>query len=328
MNGLKRLNVRAGLLLVLLVGLWIDRSAFADTLDVPASGWASWEVPAAEGTRDWCCQDAHGQRARQCPLDGPPNGYSQRSENPVEAVRLYVRFDAGQLKQLRMVAASCPVTARSPIQDLGAVAVEPSLHWLQQQLVQRPALREDLTAALSAHAGEAAQAALLALAAPGAPRPQRQDALFWLALNRGVAGASALEPFLTQDADPEIRQHAAFALSQTQSPRRNPALIRQGQQDPSSTVRSQAWFWLAQTGAAEAEAAIASALKAEKNAEVRHQAIFALSQLPEARAAPALGRVLEDRRLSLDDRKQALFWLSQSESAVAQRYLAEVLGSD
>ncbi|MFO1494867.1 MAG: HEAT repeat domain-containing protein [Lysobacterales bacterium] len=328
MNRLQRLNLRAGLLLVLLVGIGMDRAALAGQLQLPSSGWASWEVPAAAGTGDWCCLAHYGRPARECPLDGPERGYSKRSEDQVDAVRLYARFDGGQLRQLQMFAASCPVTARSAIQDLGAVAVEPSLHWLQQQLAQRPALREDLTAALSAHAGEAAQAALLALAAPGAPRPQRQDALFWLALNRGAAGASALEPFLSQDADPEIRQHAAFALSQTQSPRRSAALIRQGQQDPSSEVRSQAWFWLAQTGAAEAESAIASALKAEKDAEVRHQAIFALSQLPDDRAAPALGRVLEDRRLSLDDRKQALFWLGQSDSELAQRYLAEVLGSN
>lgn len=328
MTRLRRWNPRAWLVLATLFGMVADRPALAAELKTPQTGWASWEVSAASGTQDWCCLDHYGKRASSCQLDGPPRGYSQRSQAPVEAVRVYARFDAGQLKRVRVYSASCPVSARSEIADLGRIDPASSVVWLQRQIGSRPAQRDDLIAALSTHAGEAAEGALLALARPGEAREQRREALFWLGLNRGEAGAAALEPFLRDDADPDIRQHAAFALSQTESVRRIPALIRQGQEDRSDEVRSQAWFWLAQTGAAETESAIAAALKAESDSGVRHQAIFALSQLPDDRGPLALGRVLKDRSLSLDDRKQALFWLGQSDSDTAQRYLAEALGSD
>ena len=58
---------------------------------------------------------------------------------------------------------------------------------------------------------------------------------------------------------------------------------------------------------------------------VREQAIFALSQLPDERATRALIAAAEDRSLSREQRKRAVFWLAQSESEAAQTYLEKVL---
>src|SRR5262249_6972889 len=127
------------------------------------------------------------------------------------------------------------------------------------------------------------------------------------------------------DKDPEVRQHAAFALSQTETPRAAQDLIRLGNTDKDGEVRAQAWFWLAQTGAPDTEQAIAAALKKDNDAEVREQAIFALSQLPDDRATRALIAAAEDRALSQEQRKKAIFWLAQSESKGAQSYLEKVL---
>ncbi|NJO12965.1 MAG: hypothetical protein HC872_05290, partial [Gammaproteobacteria bacterium] len=88
---------------------------------------------------------------------------------------------------------------------------------------------------------------------------------------------------------------------------------------------AKAWFWLAQTGAPEAESAIGAALRKDADADVREEAIFALSELPDERAPLALIAVAEDRSLSREQRKQAVFWLSQSNSDVAQAYLEKVL---
>ena len=61
---------------------------------------------------------------------------------------------------------------------------------------------------------------------------------------------------------------------------------------------------------------------------VREQAIFALSQLPDERATRALIAAAEDRSLSSEQRKRAVFWLAQSESEGAQTYLEKVLAGN
>ncbi len=95
--------------------------------------------------------------------------------------------------------------------------------------------------------------------------------------------------------------------------------------DARAETRKAALFWLAQMGAPEAESAIVASIRKEPDDEVREQAIFALSQLPDERAPRALIAVVEDRSLSREERRQALFWLAQSESAAAQAYLDRVL---
>jgi hypothetical protein len=47
--------------------------------------------------------------------------------------------------------------------------------------------------------------------------------------------------------------------------------------------------------------------------------------LPDDRAAKALIEVAQDQTLPREQRKRAVFWLSQSESDAAQAYLEKVL---
>ena len=72
---------------------------------------------------------------------------------------------------------------------------------------------------------------------------------------------------------------------------------------------------------------IVAALKRDADEDVREQAIFALSQLPDERATQALIATAEDQSLSREQRKRAVFWLAQSESEAAQRYLEQILAS-
>jgi hypothetical protein len=105
------------------------------------------------------------------------------------------------------------------------------------------------------------------------------------------------------------------------------SLIRLGNDDKVADVRSKAWFWLGMTGASGAEAAIARALRQDPVDDVREQAVFALSRLPDERATQALIAAAEDRSLSREQRKRAVFWLSQSESTEALAYLDKVLAA-
>jgi HEAT repeat protein len=102
-------------------------------------------------------------------------------------------------------------------------------------------------------------------------------------------------------------------------------LIKLGNTDKVGDVRSKAWFWLAQTGATEAERAIGEAARKDPDGDVREEAVFALSQLPDERATRALIAAAEDQSLSREQRKRAVFWLSQSRSDSAVAYLDRVL---
>lgn len=312
-----------------LVWLLPAHAALTADLNLPREGWATWQVATVADAPDWCCFDRDGDRpSRNCELDGRNHGYGSRSEDaPVASMQIYARFKGGSPDRIRAYGPNCPVSAKTAIADLGEVDADRSAQWLAAQITPRSDRSGDALAALAAHAGTTAQTELVRVAKANPARENRKDAIFWLGQLRGEPGVAAIEPLLASDPDVAIREHAAFSISQSQSSRRGELLIHQAQTDASPRVRSQAWFWLAQIGDARAEDAIRAALKSETSREVRHQAIFALSQLPDERGIQALIALLEDRGLKLDERKQALFWLGQSDSEVAQRYLAKVLGA-
>jgi hypothetical protein len=123
----------------------------------------------------------------------------------------------------------------------------------------------------------------------------------------------------------QIGENALAALSMHRGDFARDSLVRIGTADKTAELRTKAWFWLAMSGAPGAEAPISSAVRKDPDDEVREQAVFALSRLPDERAIKALIGVAEDRSLSREERKRAVFWLSQSESTAALAYLDKVL---
>jgi hypothetical protein len=301
----------------------------AATLQLPRDGWVSWDIETVADAPAWCCFEWNSNRAqpRTCQLDGRDHGYGSSSDqHTVDSMRVYARFSAGKLERLRALATTCPVQTLTPVRAIDGVAAGESIAWLNRIVTPHTALSDDALAALAVHRGSAAAQALQRIAKSDTHVGNRKQAMFWATQVRGEEGLQMTLPFLATDADARVREHAAFAVAQTKRPAAIQALIRQGREDASTQVRSQAWFWLAQTGAAEAEASILAALTGEKSRHVRDQLVFALSQLPEPDNVTALVRVAEDRAMERDVRKQALFWLGQSESDAALRYLDRLLG--
>jgi hypothetical protein len=297
-------------------------------------GWTSWEVAAVEGAPAWCCWSWKGRDASPmtCRLDERPDNFGTRNDATTDSVKVYARTAGGKIDFLQVFAASCPVETKTPIHELGDVTPEDSARWLIARAKQDGAdartgrkLGENALAALAMHRGDLARDALANFARADARTETRKWAVFWLAMLRGAEGADITSTVMFGDQDAEVRKHAGFAMAQTRSARAAPDLIRQGTTDKVGDVRAQAWFWLAQTGASEAEQAIGVALRKDADDHVREHAIFALSQLPDERATRALIAAAEDRSLSREQRKRAVFWLSQSESASAQAFLEKVL---
>jgi hypothetical protein len=302
---------------------------------LPRDGWVSWEVSAVEEAPAWCCfgnwQSRDTDRTA-CKLDGKSNGYGTRHDETTELVKVYARSTAGKLDRLQVLSANCPVETKTPVQTLADVTSDDSTRWLANQVKQggvdassREPLGQAALAALAMHRGNPARDALAGFARNDSRLETRKWSVFWLSQVRGTEGADITSSVMFSDKDADVREHAAFALSQSDAPRVVPDLIKLGNTDKDGEVRSKAWFWLAQNGAPEAEAAIITALRKDSDDDVREQAVFALSQLPDERAARALIAAAEDTSLSREQRKRAVFWLSQSESDAALAYLDKVL---
>lgn len=307
---------------------------------LPRDGWTTWQVPAVEKTPAWCCWSSWRQgdvTNIACPLDdmgGRGVGVSvgdRDRDTTTDAVKVYVRTTAGKIDRLQVLGASCPVETKTPVQEIGDVQADDSARWLTARVKEgevdskkHESIGEHALSALAMHRGKVAADAMAAFAR-NASVETRKSSVFWLSMVRGSEGADITSSVMFNDPEPDVRKHAAFAMAQTKMPRAATDLIRQGNTDKVADVRSQAWFWLAQTGAPNAEQAIGVALRKDADDDVREQAIFALSQLPGDRGVKALIEVAQDQSLSREQRKRAVFWLSQSESDAAQAYLEKVL---
>jgi hypothetical protein len=314
----------------------IVQPARSAELKLPADGWSSWEAPTPEGTPFWCCWSSWDGRVASrepCKLDERPNGYgTRREQDTTDAVRIYAHSAGGKLDRLQVLAAACPVQTKTPVNDIAGVSADDSARWLVAQVKRdavdkstRQSIAEQALAALAMHRGEFAGKALADIARGDARSEARKWAVFWMALVRGAEGFDVASSVMFADRDPEVRKHAAMALTQTKSPRVAPDLTRLGNTDQDGDVRAQAWFWLAQSGAVQAETAILAAARKDADDHVREQAVFALSQLPDERATRALIAAAEDQTLPREQRKRAVFWLSQSEADEALKYLEAVL---
>ncbi len=310
-------------------------AAHAADLKPARDGWTSWQVAAVERAPAWCCWNSWKDidaSPSSCRLDDKPEGYGTRGNATTDSVKVYAHATAGKIDRLQVLSASCPVETRTPVVELGHVPLADSAGWLIGRARQGGAdsatgnpISEHALAALAMHRGDLARDALADFARGDARTETRKWSVFWLATLRGAEGADVTSTVMFNDKDAEVRKHAAFAMAQTRSPRAASDLIRQGNTDKVTDVRAQAWFWLAHMGATEAEKAIGAALRTDANDDVREQAIFALSRLPDERATRALISTAEDQTLSREQRKRAVFWLSQSESNSAQVYLEKVL---
>ena len=277
-----------------LASLALEPKVFAAELTLPRDGWVSWQVAAVDGAPDWCCW-SNGNNFRNaprtaCKLDGKQDSWGNRDDETTDQVRIYARTAGGKLDRLRVLSVTCPAEAATPIRDLGTVSENDSARWLVGLAKQQ---NEDVLTALAINRGDVARDALSDIARNDTRGETRQRAVFWLAQVRGQEGAEITSSVMFNDKDPDVREHAAFALSQSETPR--------------------------------AEADLTRLLNTDKDDEVREGAVFALSQLPDERATRALIATAENRSLARELRKKAVFWLSQSESDAAQKYLERVL---
>ncbi len=312
--------------------IWIMGSLnnlVAASIELPDDGWVSWQVAAVEGAPNWCCFHWNNGKpiSKPCNLDSRNMSYGSSDETADDAaeMRIYALMENGELQKIRTFETSCPVKAKTDIANLGIVPAIDSVNWLAEHFSAQIKLSSHILAAVAVHADDRAREVLVDIGLHDSIIENRKGAVFWMGQLRALETAAEIRQIMFADSSAKVREHAAFSISQSQIPERAAALIELANTDSAAKVRAQAWFWLTQTAADESESAIFTALNKEPDQHVQQQAIFALSQLPKERAFEALTQLIEDQSLSRKNRKQALFWLAQSESAQVFDYMDSIL---
>jgi hypothetical protein len=151
----------------------------------------------------------------------------------------------------------------------------------------------------------------------------------WLTDVRPAESVKLLRSLVASGASEEkggrrVEEPALAALAFHADPSALEALIGLARQDASGHVRGQALFWLAQRAGSKVAGVITRAIEDDPETDVKRKAVFALSQLPHDEGVPLLIDTARKNR-NPAVRKQAMFWLGQSNDPRALAFFEEVL---
>jgi hypothetical protein len=300
--------------------------------------WLGYDVPALPQSHFCACSnwsDASSMDSECCGeyrLEENGNYSVNRDNHGAAEQNIYVllRLDHGQLIKVRAVMAGCHLDAGGvPFTWLTGVNPEDSVAFLAGLATQsfesnRYHVVDEALLSVSYHATPEATNALGKIASSDAPMHLREQAAFWLGVQRGHEGFLALQSLEKKTTETAFREKLPFDFSQNSDPAAEDELLHMAKSDPETKVREQALFWLAQKAGKKATAALTDAIQNDPETDVKKKAVFALSQLPNDESVPQLIHVA-DTNSNLAVRKEAFFWLGQSHDPRALAYLEQIL---
>lgn len=238
---------------LLLIALSAGSQGLAeDRIVMGNDGWYSWRVAAYGGQREWCCGQWSMGRSTQtgCDLDGRGDNLIIMDADEYQAgeMQLYALLEAGKPIDVRTLSPHCAVTADRPINDLGVVATDISLDWLQEYAEPRSDISSDVLAAIAVHEGARSRNTLIGIARDDANIEHRKDAIQWLGLVRIDEARDVIRQLVFEKSNSEIQEEAIMALSQlpaNEAARELIAVIEKPDLD--MKIRRMALFSLAQT---------------------------------------------------------------------------------
>jgi hypothetical protein len=297
--------------------------------------WLGYEVPALPQSHLPTCSNGPdtSQMDDGCCVEYQleDNNYSMnRGGNAPAAQNIYVlfRFEHDQLIKIRPVVAGCHLNAGGvAFTWLTGVQPEESVSFLAQLLASESNHSRIVDGALlsiSYHETPEATRSLAQIASSAAPLHTREQAAFWLGVQRGHEGFLALQSLENKSTDAAFQEKLPFDFSQSSDPAAEDELLRMAKSGADVKVREQALFWIAQKAGKRATAALTDAIENDPETDVKKRAVFALSQLPKDESVPQLIHVA-DTNANPVVRREAIFWLGQSQDSRALAYLEQVL---
>jgi hypothetical protein len=249
----------------------------------------------------------------------------------VQNIYVLLRLDHGQLIKIRPVMAGCHLDAGGvPFTWVTGVKPEESVAFLAQLATQasessHSRVVDGALLSISYHETSEATHALSEIAsATSNPMHTREQAAFWLGVQRGHEGFLALQALEKKTTESVFREKLPFDFSQNSDPGAEEELLHMAKFDVDAKVREQALFWIAQKAGKKATAALTDAIQNDPETDVKKKAVFALSQLPKDESVPQLIHVA-DTNSNPVIRKEAFFWLGQSQDPRALAYLEQIL---
>jgi hypothetical protein len=296
--------------------------------------WIAFSIPVLKGTRSPCCwqgswaDDKAGFAEVGCALKKPHQSFGTQPDSPeTENVIVLGEVHLGELSSLRVVGEHCPVEGDgASVLWIGGVDSSAGMNWLETvaRSDERESVRHSALFALALHRSEEVNRRLHEMALTVDANFQ-QEAIFWLGETRGENGLGVLESLLKELPAGDTRQQINFALAQTGTEAAFDLLSKISRTDADPEQQGNALFWLANEFPEQSRDILLQALANEQDTELVEQAVFAISQLPHEMSSPLLLELARDNQQTDEVRRQALFWLANSDDDEALAALTDLL---
>jgi hypothetical protein len=175
-------------------------AAFAEMPELAADGWHTWRVSTTEIGADRCCFEWYSGEARRtaCDLDSRrvSFGFSDSVADESAMIQIYAQVQGGEVTKIRALSSQCPVTAKAEIVDLGLVASDDSIRWLERFVAPRTKVSTHALAAISVHGGTNSLNMLVDVVQHDASLENRKDAVFWLVQTESEQAFAYIERLL------------------------------------------------------------------------------------------------------------------------------------
>jgi len=288
--------------------------------------WLAFSLPVLAGTRSPCCWKGkwNGTGEAGCSLESKHQSYGTRSGSPLaENVIVFSQVRDGKVQDLRVVGESCPVDANGArVTWIGSVEETAGLDWLEA--VARSGQDDAALYALALHKSPEAGQRLYVLA-KDTEGELSEEAIFWLGESRGDQGFRILKQLLAELPRGDVRRAINFALAENNTNSAADLLFEISQSDSDPEQRGEAMFWLAEGYPQQAQGWLLEVIDTEKDKNVLEQAVFAISQLPDGAGDQVLLELAKDSQTPRAVRRQAIFWLAQSDNDSSVAALTELL---
>jgi HEAT repeat protein len=303
--------------------------------------------------------EVKGKDGRQITFDGV--SFFHDSPNPSRNVAVFLRFapDGGEPDEVRVYDIDRRHEFPSPVYWLGQAEGGESISYLTRLAERAGAekVAERATMALAIHDASQVEAALVKLVRSAPVEKARVAAALWLGQfvkqrdvlaeivrdereTREVRGAATLGIGTLGDTeglrllqnlhrnitDRSVREHILVAVfSHKDESNAIEFLIKLASDRSDTGTRKQALFWLGQKAGERSIVTLRETIDdSDEETEVQTHAVFALSQRPKDEAVPLLINIARTHKKS-EVRKQAMFWLGQTEDERALEFFKEVL---
>ncbi len=175
-------------------------AAFAEMPELTTDGWHTWRVSTTEIGADRCCFEWYSGEARRtaCDLDSRrvSFGFSDSVVDESAMIQIYAQVQDGEVTKIRALSSQCPVTAKAEIVDLGLVASDDSIRWLERFVAPRTNVSTHALAAISIHGGTNSLNMLVDVVQHDASLENRKDAVFWLVQTESEQAFAYIERLL------------------------------------------------------------------------------------------------------------------------------------